>query len=303
MRFKKKILSAFLAGGILFNCGNVLADTVQDNFMKFKEVYLAENNDNRAFMINADFFGPSHSTEISGRAFILRDATMRMTGQINWEFTNPTTNLITKEDFPYYVEQNGDKMTMFVQRDGKWNKISFPAIPVGISNAFITSDVNILQENMTVVKTVEILKDDSNQRIMNVTLDGEKLAGLLQKYNSDSSEDFVRHMISAVKKTDLICTWTVNKNNLRTISATFDLTKLVHAYGKDYLDEAAEGKIILSQEDRSYYEVLGYYSELHLIMNYQNSAEQISMPQGASSAVTNQNIFADLVQKISQTKR
>lgn len=304
MRIKKKILSAVLAGGMLFNCGNVLADTSQDSLLKFKEVYLTEVNDNRSFRINADFFGPSHSAEINGRAFILRDATMRMTGQINWEFTNPNTNAVTNENFPYYVEQNGDTMTMFVQRNGQWSKFTLPAIPVGVANSIKTTDIATLQQNMTAVKSVEILKDDANQRIMNINLDGEKLAELLQKYNNNADEkDFLGHIVDAIKKTDLTCTWTVDKNNWRTVSATLDLTKFIQAYGKDYLDDAAKGKIVLSQTDRSYYEVLGYYSELHFVVNYLSAKEQISAPQGIDSAKVDENIFADLVEKISQTKR
>ena len=229
---------------------------------------------------------------------------MRMTGQINWEFTNPSTNAVTNENFPYYVEQNGDTMTMFVQRNGKWSKISLPAIPVGVANSIKTTDIATLQQNMTAVKSVEILKDDENQRIMNVTLDGKKLAELLQKYNNNADEkDFLGHIVDAIKKTDLTCTWTVDKNNWRTVSATLDLTKFIQAYGKDYLDDAAKGKIVLSQTDRSYYEVLGYYSELHFIVNYQSAKGQISAPQGVNSAKIDENIFADLVEKISQTKR
>lgn len=305
MNLKKKILAAVMAGGIIFGGGNALVTSAADNMVAFKEAYLAENNSTRSFRVNADFFGPSYRTEINGVSFILRDATMRMTGQMNWEFTNPATNEVTNEDFPYYVEQNGNTMTMYVQRNGSWSKFALPAIPVGIANAIKTTDLATLQQNMTAVKDVEILKDDANQRIMNVTLDGEKLAELVQSYNSNVSgeKDFLGHIVDALKKTDLTCAWTVNKKDWTTATATLDLTKLIQAYGKDYLDDAAKGEIVLSQADRSYYEVLGYYSELHFVLNSQATETQVSAPQGASSARTNANVFADLVQKISQTKR
>jgi len=306
MNLKKKVLAAVLAGGVLFSTGDVLADNASDSLMKFKEAYLAEVTDNRNFRVNADLFSPSYRAELNGNSFILRDATMRMSGQINWEFTNPSDNQVTNENIPYYIEQNGNTMTMYVQRNGSWSRFTLPAIPVGVANAIKTTDVTTLQQNMEAVKSVDILKDDDNQRIMNVTLDGKKLAELVQNYNSDSSDkDFLAHIVDALQNTDVTCAWTVNKKDWSTVTANFDLTKLLQAYGKDYLDDAAKGEIVLSQSDRAFYEVIGYYSELHFVAtSYKDpSGQQIAQPQGASSARNNANVFADLVQKISQTKR
>ena len=317
MNLKKKILAAVMSGAFLFGGGNALVTYAADSMDSFKEAYLATPVDNRSFSINADLFGPSYRAELNGRAFILRDATMKNSGQITWEFTNPSDNQVTEEKIPFYVEQNGDTMTMYVQREGRWSKFALPAIPVGIANAIKTTDITILQQNMSAVKSVEVLKDDSEQRIMNVTLDGKKLAELVHQYNdgvieklaqSEKSEqkNFIDHLADALQTTDIVCAWTVDKNKWRTISATIDFTKLLQAYGKDYLNDAANAEIVLSEVDRAFYEVLGYYSELHFVAHYGNaydSNEQPTMPSGASSARNNANIFSDLDQKIAATKR
>ena len=315
MKLKKKILAAVLAGGFIFSGGNALVTYAADGLVAFKEAYLAEVTDNRAFSVNADFFGPSHRAELNSKAFILRDGTLRNSGQITWEFTNPGDNQVTSENIPYYVEQNGDTMTMYVQRNGRWSKFTLPAIPVGVANAIKTTDINTLQQNMSAIKSVEVLKDDANQRIMNINLDGKKLAELLHTYNDANIEKlsgtekaeqkgFIDHLADAFQKTDLTCAWTVNKQNWKTISTSIDLTKLIQAYGKDYLDDAAQGSIVLSQTDRKFYEALGYYSELHFVATHSAAGEgEVTAPQGISSASNNSNVFLDLVQKISATKR
>ncbi len=316
MNLKKKILATILVGGFIFGGGNSLVTYAADGLTAFKEAYLAEVINNRAFGVNADFFGPSYRAELNSRAFILRDATTQMTGQINWEFTNPADNQIISENIPFYVAQDGEIMTMFVRRNGSWSKFNLPAIPVGVANAIKTTDINILQQNMSAIKSVEVLKDDADQRIMNISLDGKKLAELLHTYNDANIEklsqtekveqkSFIDHLADALQNTDLICAWTVNKHNWQTISANIDFTKLVQAYGKDYLNDAANGEIILSQGDRAFYEVLGYYSELHFVATYNGltGEDQPSQPEGASSAKNNANVFADLVQKIASTKR
>ena len=315
MNLKKKVLAAVIAGGLLFNGGNALITSAADNMLAFKEAYLAETGDNRTFKLNADMFAPSYHAELNGNAFILRDATLRSNGQINWEFTNPSTNAVANENIPFYIEQNGDTMTMYVQRNNRWSKLALPAIPVGIANALKTTNVETLQQNMSAVKSVEILRDTDEQRIMNVTLDGKKLAELIHTYNDskieqlaqndrESQKSFINHLADALQTTDLVCAWTVRKKDFKTIAANFDLTKLIQAYGKDYLDDAAKGDITLSATDRAFYEIIGYYSELHFVVNYTDLNENsLSMPQDASSARNNANVFDDLVQKIAATKR
>ena len=311
---KKKLLAGILAGSLLVGGGSALAD----NMDNFKEAYLATPEDNRAFNETIEFFGPDFHSELSGTAFILRDATMKMSGNITWQFTDPTTNVTSEADtIPFYISQSDDVMTMYVQRNGNWSRFNLPAVPVALANAVKTTDVGILRQNMAAVKAVDVVRETSDQRVMNVTLDGKKLAELLHTYNDDrianlsqaertDQKSFIDHLADGLQTTDVICSWTVDKSTWRTISATVNLTDVMRAYAKDYLDDAAKGELVLSASDRAYYESLGYYSELHSRSAYHAIADDNmgpAVPAGASYARNNPNVFSDLVRLIGSEAR
>ena len=307
-------MAGILAGSLLIGGGNALADNMDD----FKEAYLATPVDNRAFNETVEFFGPDFHGELSGTAFTLRDATMKMSGNITWQFTNPTTNATSEADtIPFYISQSDEVMTMYVQRRGTWSRFNLPAVPVALANALKTTDVNILRQNMSAVKAVDVVRETSDQRVMNITLDGKKLAELLHTYNDDrianltqsernEQKSFIDHLADGLQTTDVVCSWTVDKKNWRTISATVDLTNVMRAYAQDYLNDAAKGELVLSASDRAYYESLGYYSELHSRSAYQavnDSNAGPTVPTGASSARNNPNVFSDLVRLIGSEAR
>jgi len=304
---KKKFLSAFLAGSLLVGGGAVAAD----NLDAFKEAYLATPVDNRAFNETVEFFGKDFHGELSGTSFILRDATLKMSGNITWQYTNPQTLATTEEAaMPFYIGQTGDVMTMYVQRNGRWSKFNLPAVPVALANAIKTTDINVLQKNMTAVKSVEIVREDANQRVMQVNLDGVKLAGLLHEYNDAQAEtqkekDFIAHLADGLQTVDVTCSWTVDKKNWRTVSATVNLTDVMRAYAKDILDDAAKGEIVLSADDRAFYESIGYFSELHTKAAYYNLGEdrQPQIPAGANSARVNENVFQDLTKLVANESK
>ena len=311
---KKKILASILAGSMLIGGGSALAD----NMDAFKEAYLATPADNRSFFESVEFFGPDFHSELSGTAFLLRDATMKMSGNITWQFTNPDTNVTSDSStFPFYISQSNDVMTMYVQRNGRWSRFNLPAVPVALANAIKTTDVNILRQNMNAVKDVEIVRETSDQRVMNITLDGKKLAELLHTYNDDrinslsqservEQKGFIDHLADGLQTTNVICSWTVDKKTWKTVSATINLTDVVRAYAQDYLNDAAKGELVLSASDRAYYESLGYYSELHSRFAYQNVTDESSVPAvpaDASSARNNPNVFSDLVRLIGSESR
>ena len=311
---KKKILAGIIAGSLLIGGGSALAD----NMDAFKEAYLATPVDNRAFHEAVEFFGPNFHGELGGTAFILRDATAKMSGNITWQFTNPDTNVTNDPvTMPFYITQNNDIMTMYVQRNGSWSRFNLPAVPVALANAIKTTDINILRQNMATVKAVDIVRENAEQRVMNITLDGKKLAELLRTYNDDriaglsqsertEQKSFMDHLADGLQTTDVVCSWTVDKKNWRTVSATVDLTNVMRAYAKDYLDDAAKGEIVLSATDRAYYESLGYFSELHSRSAYQAVVDDNAgpaVPAGASSARNNPNVFSDLVRLIGSEAR
>ena len=123
------------------------------------------------------------------------------------------------------------------------------------------------------------------------------------KSETAAQKSFTEHLEDALKTTDVVCDWAVDKTTWKTISATADLTELLRAYGKDVLNDMAKGEIVLNDTDRAFYEVLGYYGELHINMAYTQSQNRPSMPEGAANANEDKTIFDDIIKQIGKSSK
>ncbi len=303
-----KTLAAVAAGGMLFFGAGNLAEADSDSEFTFRQAYLSMKQDNRVFHQNIVFFGTTFHVDINSSGQILRDASMRMNGNINWEYTNPSNNITRNNTMPFYLTQNGEEMTLYVQRQNKWSKFSLPGVPVGFANALKSNDISTLQENIDLVKDVELFRESDTQQIFNITFDGKKLSDRMQSYSKNqntaelSSEEvaeqqrFFNNLNDALQSTDIKCTWTVNKIKNQTVTAVIDFTDLMRAYAKSVLDDSAAGKIVLSDEDRMLMDTIGYYSEFHYSMTYADANEKLNfnLPNAAQKAAVNNNVFQDL---------
>ena len=303
-----KTLATIAAGGMLFFGAGNLAEADSDSEFTFRQAYLSMKQDNRVFHQNIVFFGTTFHVDINSSGQILRDASMRMNGNINWEYTNPSNNITRNNTMPFYLTQNGEEMTLYVQRQNKWSKFSLPGVPVGFANALKSNDISTLQENIDLVKDVELFRESDTQQIFNITFDGKKLSDRMQSYSKNqntaelSSEEvadqqrFFNNLNDALQSTDIKCTWTVNKIKNQTVTAVIDFTDLMRAYAKSVLDDSAAGKIVLSDEDRMLMDTIGYYSEFHYSMTYADANEKLNfnLPSAAQKAAVNNNVFQDL---------
>ena len=303
-----KTLAAVAAGGILFFGAGNLAEADSDAEFQFRQAYLSVPPDNRAFNQMITFFGTTFHVDINTKGQILRDASMRMNGSINWEYTNPSTNVTQNNTMPFYLSQSGEEMTLYVQRNNKWSRFLLPGVPVGFANALKANDIKTLQENLKAVKSVEIFRESGTQQIFNITLDGKHLSQLMQKYNQNQNTAdlsaaeleeqtrFFRNLNTALQKSDVVCTWTVDKVKNRTVTAVIDFTDLMRAYAISVLDESAAGTIVLSEEDRMLMDTIGYYSEFHYSITYDDNIAKLNLtpPNAARKAAVNNNVFQDL---------
>ena len=89
----------------------------------------------------------------------------------------------------------------------------------------------------------------------------ESFAGLSGDTLAEQKEIFQR-WIAAFRANDVTFAWTVNKPNWETVTASFDLTNILQAYSRYVLDEAAAGRVVLTEEERNLLDAMGYYSEL-----------------------------------------
>lgn len=313
-----KTLAAVVASGVLFfGAGNAIAAPDDDANFEFRQAYLSIPQDNRAFHQSIVFFGTTFHADINSNGVILRDASMRMNGNFNWEYTNPKTNVTTNTTMPFYLTQSGDEMTFYIQRNNKWSKFSLPGVPVALANALKANDLATLQDNIHAVKNVSIFRENRMQQIFNITLDGKYIANLMQGYSRKqdttelsasevvSQQNFFRNLSAALQKTDINCMWTVDKTANRTVTAVFDFTDLMRTYAKNILDESAEGTIVLSEEEMLLMDTIGYYSEFHYSFSYSgaDSKYNFNLPNAAQKAAVNNNIFSDLFKDMTTKRR
>ena len=304
---------AAVSGSLLFS-GNAVADAAEmtDNDMwAFREAYISQAPNTRIFEQDLTLISTNFHLDIDSRAQVLKDGSFRMGGQFEWTYTNLKKNYSTNNTIPFYIEQIGNEMTLYVQRRGKWSKMLLPGLPAGIALIWKSTDPSMLEETMQAVKAVEVLKDTPEQRIMNVTLDGAKLADILDKNGQGSfaslsgdalaeQKEVFKRWLAALKANDITFAWTVNKPSWETATAAFDLTPIMRAYAIYVLDESAAGRVVLTDEERDLLDAMGYYSELRSYTSQIAPKKNVMviLPADLSKAPENDNslddIFADM---------
>jgi len=309
--FKKNSLRKFAAvaavsGAFLFG-GTADAATTEDAGMAaFREAYLGQLATERAVDQDLTLISTNFHLDMDSKAQVFDDGVMRMSGNLSWTYTNLKKNYSTNSNIPFYIEQVGNEMTLYVQRRGKWSKMILPGLPAGIATLWKSSGPSFVRENMDAVKKVEVLKDTPDLRIMNVTLDGQKVAALLEK-NSQASfaglsgaalaeqKEILNRWLAAVKANDITFAWTVNKPSWTTVTAAFDLTNIMRAYSIYVLNESAAGRVVLTDEERDLLDAMGYYSELRSYTTYVSpKTNKVNVPPDLDKAPENDNSLNDI---------
>lgn len=295
-----KILSAAAVGGMLiFGSGDVQA--AESDMQSFRDSYLSTAEDSRHFNQIATFFGGTvFKADINAQGSILSDASLNVAGTIDWSYTSPRTKQTTNLSIPFYIVQNGDNdMVLYVQRYRRWNKVTLPGFPAALASALKTNNLKSLQENARAVKDVEIFKDDIDQRIMKLVIDGKYVASLLDKYENQNSDAAVinRNLKKSLVENDIYCTWTFDKRKKETTTAVIELTDLMRGYARSVLDESAAGTVKLSQEEMALLDAMGYYSEFHYSLSSINAIDNkiLTPPSAALNAQENDAVFDDLL--------
>ena len=317
MKFFKKanfrrIAAMAAVGATLFFGGNADAATVNDEGMAaFREAYFGQLKNTRMFDQDLTLISTNFHLDMDSKAQVTVDGVMRMSGNLAWTYTNLQKNYSTNSNIPFYIEQAGNEMTLYVQRRGRWSKMLLPGLPNGIVNLWKSSDQNILMQNMDTVKNVEVLKDTPDLRIMNVTLDGNKIANILEK-NSQSSlagltgdklteeKENLNRWLTAIRANDITFAWTVNKPSWTTVTAAFDLTDIMRAYARYVLSESAAGRVVLTDEERDLLDAMGYYAELRSYTTYISPKNEvdINVPTDLDKVPENEGSLDDIFSEI-----
>ena len=304
MKKWKSVLAALTMGGVLLTGNPVMAEPAQDNMAAFREAYQAVKDDYRVFDEELTLFGPAFHVDLDSRGKVEKDGSMLLSGKLELMFTAHETGKINNFEVPFYLDQTPSKLTFYVQLGEKWNKISLPGADE-MSDALATSSAEA-EENMAVVKSVEIVKETDTQRSMNLKLDGKKLAALVARHWQEdmknlkpeekaTREETLNRLTRAFESVDPEVTWAVDKTKWQTITVGVNLTNLMRAYAKGVLQEAADGKIKLSDGERDIWETLGYYAELHSYTHYPTGDKvKVEIPAKVKKSATELDIMGAL---------
>ena len=305
-----KVATVAAVSGTLFFGGNATTANAADNdgMTAFREAYLGQTASTRVVDQDLTLISPNFHLDMDSKAQLGADGIMRMSGNLSWTYTNLKLNYSTNSLIPFYIEQRGNDMTLYVQRRGKWSKMLLPGLPSGIVTLWKSSGIETLSQNMDAIKNVELLQDTPDMRIMNVTLDGNKIADLLAK-NSQASfaglegdklameKENLNRWLTAIRANDITFAWTVNKPNWETVTAAFDLTSIMQAYSRYVLNESAAGRVVLSDEERDLLDAMGYYSELRSYTSYvspKGKYVSIDVPPNMNNIPENDNSLNDI---------
>ena len=311
IKFRRLVAAAALGGAIFFGGNAVEAAPTDNGIWAFREAYTAQSADTRVFAQDLTLVAPTFHLEVDSHAQVLNDGSFRMGGNFTWTYTNLKKNYSTNSNIPFYIEQIDNEMTLYVQRRGKWSKMLLPGLPSGIALLWKSTDPVLLNDVMNAVKKVDVLKDNDDLRIMNVTLDGEKLSAILEK-NSQSTftnlkgdalteqKEIFARWLAAFKSTDITFAWTVNKPSLTTATASFDLTNIMQAYARYVLDESAAGRVVLTDEERDLLDAMGYYAELRSYTTQIKARKDtmVNLPSNLSKAPENDNSLDDIFKEM-----
>lgn len=302
----KKLLAAALACGSIFACGCNNNYCEADALSDFKSAYLASPTDNRILMNGFNLFGPYFHTDIDGKCQLLSDGTLSWEGKLNWIFTDKKTMQSSNENIPMYIEQRNGVMTVYAYRNSVWNKFNLPGIPAGIAKALKSTDAATLQANLGAVKSVKELSESQDTKTVQVTLDGKKIANLINGYTQGVSGEqaiVMNRLQTAFNNTDLVVGWNYKKATNETVTINANLAPVIRAYAKGVIDEMAAGKITLNDQEKDFYAAMGYYAECPFYLSIEGNGQQkpIELPKNFGAAINNPAVFDDVIKDIATT--
>lgn len=303
-----KLAAAVAVCGSIIVGGGLAANASPAGVAAFREAYMAQAPDTRVFDQDLTLIAPSFHLDVDSKAQVSVDGVMRMSGVLSWTYTNLQKNYSTNSQIPFYLDQVGDgELSLYVQRHGNWSKMLLPGLPAAITGIWKATDTKMLQANLDAVKDAEIIKDTADMRILRVTLDGNKIAALLEKnsknsfanlegYKLDEQQATFQRWLTAIKANDIVFAWTVNKPDWKTVTASFDLTEIMRAYARSVLQESAAGRVVLSPEERDLLDAVGYYSELRSYTTQigPKGADDVARPIEAETAPENDSSLDDI---------
>lgn len=293
------------AGALL--CGSMMLGTAAaeeapaiDGMAAFREaISTPAQQDRRAFRQDLQFFVPAVRAEM-GMIGFTKGHNLKMSGDVALFFIGDDGKTAELK-VPFFIDQKKKDMTLYFKPDKKWYKFQTPTLAAAAADGIATPDEQNVEEILSTVKAVTVLRETDTQRTMLVQLDNEKLADLIAKYGKQNPPDkgtandaevhnaFMSVLEQGMRRANIWYTWTVDKTTWQTITMSYNLSSMVQETARVALEQPHEWP----KEVDDFLTRIAYYSDMktYTIFLNKDAKKLVELPAEAKDAEKVEDIF------------
>lgn len=295
-------VGAFLCGTMMFGTAAAEETPALDGMEAFREAISAPTQqDKRVFRQDLQFFVPAIRAEM-GMTGYTKGHNLRLTGDVELFFIGDDGKT-TEMKVPFFIDQKKKEMTLYFKPGQKWLKFQTPTLAAAAADGIATPDEKDVEDILSSVKAVTVLRETDTQRTMLVQLDNEKMADLIASYAKKNPPDkgtaddaemqnaFMACLEQGMRRANIWYTWTVNKATWQTVTMSYNLSSMVQEAARAALEQPHEWP----KELNDFVERIAYYSDMktYTIFLNKDAKKLVEIPAEAKSAESVEDVFAD----------
>jgi len=298
------VTGIFLCGVVLIGGRASAAEVNQEGIEMLRETLAhISTNDSRVFHQEIFFVMPKFFGELQFMGLTENDH-LKLKGNFEIWTTDDKDNFKNFAN-PFYLTQDKENMVLYFQEDKKWKKMTTPVTVANAADTVTTPTAEELQKMTEFVKDVAILQDNDKQRTLLVKIDCEKVADTVAKMseelktemkaemNKDSNgneqlnDEVTKTIMSCLdrgfRNADIWLTWTVDKTNWQTTTASCNLSGLSQSIANAALNTPLISDLGFFNE---ILENVAFYSEFKGYTTFLNPAakSQLEIPKNVLKA-------------------
>ena len=295
------------AGALL--CGSMMLGTASaeeapaiDGMEAFREAISAPvQNSTQVFRQDLQFFVPALRAEL-GMTGYTKGHNLQITGGVEVVFIGDDGKT-SDWKIPFFLDQKKKEMTIYFKPDKKWFKFQTPTLAAAAADGIATPDEQNVEEIISSVKSVTVLRETDAQRTMLVQLDNDKMADLIANYSQQNPPDkgtaddpevhntFMSCLEQGMRRANVWYVWTVDKSTWQTITMSYNLSSVVQETARVALEQPHTWP----KELDDFLTRIAYYSDMksYTITLNNDAKKLVVLPEEAKSAEKVEDLFED----------
>lgn len=293
---------ALLCGSIMFGTAAAEEASAIDGMAAFREAISAPaQQDQRVFHQDLQFFVPAIRADM-GMTGYTKGHNLKMSGDVELFFIGDDGKTAEMK-VPFFIDQKKKEMTLYFKPGQKWFKFQTPTLAAAATDGIATPDENDVEDIISSVKSVTVLRETDTQRTMLVQIDNEKLADLIAGYGKQNppdkgtADDAVVHnaimdcLEKGIRRANIWYTWTVDKATWKTVTMSYNLSSMVQETARVALEQPHEWPKELDE----FLQRIAYYSDMktYTIFLNKEAKKLVVLPEEARFAEAVEDVFAD----------